>query len=99
MKLFADDAKLYMPTTNSHDEGILQQNLDNSDIWAEILDIDFNTKKCKHMRLGAKAPLQQYTMKSGVERVSQEKVNSEKDLGVTVDNKLLFKEHVFKNLQ
>ena len=51
------------------------------------------------MRLGAKAPLQQYTMKSGVERVSQEKVNSEKDLGVTVDNKLLFKEHIFKNLQ
>ena len=69
MKLFADDAKLYMPIINCHDEEILQQNLDNSDIWAEIWDMDFNTKKCKHMRLGVKTPLQQYTMKSGVERV------------------------------
>ena len=56
-----------MPITNSHDEEILWQNLDNSDIWAEILDIDFNTKKCKHMRLVAKTKLQQYTMKSGIE--------------------------------
>ena len=46
------------------------------------------------MRLGTKIPLQQYTMKSGVERVSLEQVTSEKDLGVTVDNKLLFKEHI-----
>ena len=45
MKLFADDAKLYMPIINCHDEEILQQNLDNSDIWAEIWDMDFNTKK------------------------------------------------------
>ena len=48
------------------------------------------------MRLGAKTPLQQYTMKSGVERVSLERVTSEKDLGVTVDNKLLFREHISK---
>ena len=46
------------------------------------------------MRLGAKTPLQQYTMKSGVERVNLEQVTSEKDLGVTVDNKLLFREHI-----
>ena len=58
-------------------------------IWTSI-------KKFKHMRLGAKTPLQQYTMKSGVERVSLEQVTSEKDLGVTVDNKLLFREHISK---
>ena len=29
MKLFADDAKLYMPIINCHGEEILQQNLDN----------------------------------------------------------------------
>ena len=40
MKLFVDDAKLYMTITNSHDEEILQQNLDNS----EIQDMDFSTK-------------------------------------------------------
>ena len=55
-------------------------------------------KKCKHIRLGAKTPLQQYTMKSGVERVSLEQVTSEKDLGVTVDNKLLFREHISKKI-
>ena len=53
-------------------------------------------KKGKHMGLGAKTPLEQYTMKSGVERVSLEQVTSEKDLGVTVDNKLLFREHISK---
>ena len=59
----------------------------------------FNTKKCKHMRLGAENPLQQYTMKSGVERVNLEQISSEKDLGATVDNKLLFREHISKKLQ
>ena len=88
-----------MPITNSHDEEILQQNLDNSDIWAELWDMDLNKKKCKHMRLGATTPLQQYTMKSGVERVSLEQVSSKKDLGVTVDNKLFFREHLSKKLQ
>ena len=43
-KLFADNAKLYMPIENSHDEEILQQNLDYSDIWSEVWDMDFNTK-------------------------------------------------------
>ena len=95
MKLFADDAKLYMPKINCHDEEILQQNLDNSDI-SEIWDMDFNQNKCKHMRLGSKTPLQQYTMKSGVEKVSLEQSTSEKDLGVTIDNKLLFREHISK---
>ena len=53
-------------------------------------------KKRKHMRLGAKTPLQQYTMKSGVERASLEQVTSEKELGVTIDNKLLFRQHISK---
>ena len=33
-----------MPIENSHDEEILQQNLDYSDIWSEVWDMDFNTK-------------------------------------------------------
>ena len=53
-------------------------------------------KKRKHMMLGAKTPLQQYTMKSGVERASLEQVTLEKELGVTIDNKLLFRQHISK---
>ena len=36
MKVFVDE--------NSQDEEILQGSEDNSEIWAEIWDMDFNTK-------------------------------------------------------
>ena len=37
-------AKLYLPIRNSQDK-ILQGNVDNSEIWAVMWDINFNTKK------------------------------------------------------
>ena len=55
---------------------------------------EFQYKKGKHMRHGVKTH-QLYTMKSGQERVSLEQVNSEIDLGVILDNKLLFREHIY----
>ena len=85
MKLFADDAKLYLPIKTSQDKEILQGSVDSSEKLAEIWDIYFNTKKCKHMRHGFKPTSETYTMKSGQERENLEQGNSENDLGVIFD--------------
>ena len=77
IKLFADDAKLYLPIRNSQDEEILQGNIDNSEIRAEI-----SIQKKVNTRGMVLKTHQLYTMKSDQERVSLEQVNSEKDLGV-----------------
>ena len=41
---FADDAKLYLSISNYQDEEILQGYVDTFEIWAELWDMNFNTK-------------------------------------------------------
>ena len=94
IKLFADDAKLYLPIRNSRDEEILHGKVDSFEIRAEIWNMNFKTKKVNTCGMVLKTH-QLYTMKSGQERVSLEQVNSEKDLGVILDKKLLFREHIY----
>ena len=69
------------------DEKRLQENVRNSEDWAELWDMFYNNKKCKHMRIGKGQTAEPYTMRS---------VKTEKDLGVIFDDKLLFREHISK---
>ena len=57
----------------------------------------YNNKKCKHTRIGKGQPAEPYTMRSGQELIEIEQVKSEKDLGVSFDDKLLFREQYPKN--
>ena len=53
----------------------------------------FNMKKCKHMHLGLDIA-SSYYMSSATGNVEIEEVKEEKDLGVVIDNKLNFRQHI-----
>ena len=54
----------------------------------------YNTKRCKHLHVGSHYLNQECTIKIGPESTIITKVDSEKDLGVTVDKSLKFTEHI-----
>ena len=72
---------------------IKQGDVRNSEEWAVIWKMFFNTKKCKHMHLGLDI-VSSYYMLSATGNVEIEKVKEEKDLGVVIDNKLNFRQHI-----
>ena len=56
----------------------------------------FHTKKCKHLHIGNNYPDTQYSMSLDQNKTAIKRVTSEKDLGVTFNEKLIFKKHVSK---
>ena len=58
----------------------------------------YNTKKCKHLHVESHGLNQEYTMKVGQESTTISKVDSEKDLGITVDKSLKFTDVLITNL-
>ena len=95
-KKFADDAKIYKTVTSICMAEVtqLQCAVNNSIDWSVLWKMFFNFKKCKHMHLGNHDMNQTYTMRKDQEELPIEKVESEKDLGVIIDNKLTFTKHI-----
>lgn len=93
MKLFADDAKLYHTVTNSR-ENELQLNLDRAVKWAKDWEMFYNTEKCHQLHIGKQDTDFRYTMQTRNQRTQLERVDKEKDLGVIVDSKLNFRDHI-----
>ena len=54
MKLFADDAKIYRSISTVEHEQEVQVSVDQSETWAEIWQMFFNLKKCKHLHIGSR---------------------------------------------
>ena len=54
----------------------------------------FSILKCHHLRIGNLDTEFRYKMTTNEGKVAIERVTSEKDLGVTVDSKLKFREHI-----
>ena len=94
VKLFADDAKIYAIVNTQEEANIVQQDLSRVDNWSGILLINFNYKKCNHMHLGRDKPFSSYYMIINGEPDQIKKVEEQKDLGVSIDNKLKFVPHI-----
>ena len=62
IKMFADDAKLYMGLQDGSDALKLQQGLDTLACWSDKRLLRFNTSKCKVMHCGRGIPRTTYTM-------------------------------------
>ena len=96
--LFADDSKIYcrMPRSNNEDPEeiddhiILQEDLQELHNWATKWKMAFNVSKCKVMHLGYDNPKHEYRLDGTV----LEETVEERDLGVLVDNKLKFENHI-----
>ena len=91
-KIFADDTKIYDVVLPDVHTSQLQENVDALNSWSEENLLYFNAGKCSVMHFGKTNPRKDYCLKDENIKVSK----SEKDLGVTIDDSLSFKEHVTK---
>ena len=95
IRLFADDTKIHRTVTTDSDCLSLQKDIDSIEEWASKWQLKFHPKKCKTMRIGDKHPKYNYTMTAEDGTIVQlEETVMEKDLGVAVDNKLTFSQHI-----
>ena len=94
IKLFADDAKILGRVNSVMQATTVQISLDNAVGWANIWEMKYHFKKCKHLHIGYHDINFDYTMQTDTGPVVVEKVTSEKDLGVTCDQKLKFIDHI-----
>jgi ribonucleases P/MRP protein subunit RPP40 len=93
--LFADDAKLFRYISKQSDTMDLQKDLNVMYEWLSDSLLMLNVSKCKVVSYGRNVLFDsQYTI--GNENV--EKVNIIKDLGVTFDKSLKFKEHILEKI-
>ena len=58
----------------------------------------YNTDKCHHVHIGENTEASKYEMGSGDNRNTIKRVESEKDLGVFIDEKLNFRDHITKKV-
>ena len=79
--------------------GTLQNDLNGLSLWATTWLMEFNPLKCKVLHIGPHNNQISYYMleKSGT-HIQVEAVESEQDLGVTVDRKFKFHEHTLQQV-
>ena len=90
--LFADDTKIWRQVENASDFEQLQKDLSNMVTWSNTWLLKFHPQKCISMRVGNQTdpPKFQYNMEGHPLNYSI----CEKDLGVHMDNKLNFDQHI-----
>lgn len=88
-KLFADDTKVYAVVNNIEEQDTLQKDLDNLVDWSDKWLLKFNKSKCKHIHFG---PFVNTSYHLGENNIT--KTTEEKDLGITIDDKLKFQQHI-----
>ena len=94
-KIFEDDTKVYRTVDTQEEREGLQEDIDNLSEWSHRWQLAFNASKCKVLHLGKKNQEYEYTMTNeSEERRELSSVQHEKDLGVIIDTKLTFRDHV-----
>ena len=94
IKIFADDTKVYAPIYSQEDTDKLQGSINKLVEWSETWLISFNSDKCKMLHLGKNNPKHNYTIKEGDTTVTLSETICEKDLGVSIDPELKFRDHI-----
>ena len=92
--MYADDTKIYKRVKTESDVKKLQEDIEDMYEWSKKWLLKFHPKKCKYMRIG------KTEVENGEYRMTEkmDKVNSEKDIGVVVDDQLEFSEHLAEKI-
>ena len=90
--LFADDVKLYHKITCPDDAKLLQEDLDRLVSWSETWKLNLNPTKCQSFRITLRKHIVPAEYK--IRNVTLNHVEKIRDLGVWLDSKLTFSDHV-----
>lgn len=90
IKLYADDVKLYICYKARTDTEIMHKALHNLFEWANKWQIKVSMQKTFVLYLGSKNPKETYKFDGNTINA----VDTIRDLGVNIDNKLQFSDHV-----
>ena len=90
MYLFADDTELMKEIQSSQDVVVLQNDVSEMDYWSNTWLIKFNLEKCHILTFGKPNPFNN-TYRLGNHIL--QRVEMEKDLGVSVNSNLSFENH------
>ena len=91
--LFADDTKVFRAILEPEDCNKLQEDLYNMQAWTDKWLLCFHPDKCKVMRIGkSKIDKEEYKLKPDGNILAY--AEAEKDIGVTIDDKLSFDKHI-----
>ena len=94
MKLFADDAKLHKTIKSDADRALLLEDMENVSKWAQENSMELNSNKFQLLQHGRSDDLKKpYTLPSGHTIHGDSSV---RDLGITIDPQLNWKEHTSK---
>jgi len=92
--MYADGTKICREVCDTSDSGKLQMDLNNIQKWSEEWQLKFNSTKYKVMHLGNANDRSKYSMKENGMEVLLESDSEEKDLGIWIDDKLKFTNHI-----
>ena len=91
--LFADDTKIFHSIKCTQDCKDLQEDIKAMQVWSEKWLLCFHPDKCKCMRIG-NTDIDLFTYKLKDSDKGMEFTKSEKDIGVVIDSKLSFENHI-----
>jgi endonuclease/exonuclease/phosphatase family metal-dependent hydrolase len=94
--LFADDTKVFKSILQPSDRDKLQDDLEKMNEWTKESLLVFNAEKCVSMTIGRRGDNEGIYH---IERAELKKIRSEKDLGVTIDNRLTFETHMWEKIK
>ena len=89
--MFADDVKLFKVLNDLYDCELLQHDLDNLSTWCKVNRLDLNVDKCKCMTFHRRSMVN-FTYR--INNMILERVDLCNDLGILLDHKLNFTEHI-----
>jgi len=93
--LFTDDAKLFRHVKYTEDSAVLQRSCDRLFQWSNQRLLRLNVDKCKVLSIGLRNTTDfTYYLGDVNDRIELERTSSMKDLGVIIDCKLKFQDHI-----
>lgn len=92
--LFADDLKLTLPIKSMQDYYLLQADLDRLVEWCKENRMSLNIEKCFHIKFCRNKNV--YSTKYSILGNTLKEVNSIRDLGILMDSKLTYNNHIDK---
>ena len=94
IKLFADDTKLYSSVSTQNSHQLLQSDLQLLLDWSTTWELPFNINKCVVLHLGPNNICNPYSFNIGESDHLLHQSTAERDLGITIDNRLDFSHHI-----